>query len=185
MTSRVLLVVNIQVGIIADPPQGIPSASTVRENIALVLEHARRAEHTPRIIHIRNSGDPGEIDEEGTPTWELLHPPLPGELLIDKRKSNAFSGTKLGELVAPDAEVVVVGLLSEYSIKSTCRAALLRGNTVLLMRGAHGTYNHIELVEGGTVKPADKISTKIEEELDKAGAIILDMSYLPGLFEGR
>ncbi|KAJ7632043.1 hypothetical protein B0H17DRAFT_1217627 [Mycena rosella] len=164
MTSRVLLVINVQAGLIADPPQGIPAAAAVRDNIALVLDHARRAEHTPRIIHIRNSGDPGELDE---------------------RKSNAFAGTKLAELIAPDAEVVVVGLLSEYSIKSTCRAAMLRGNTVLLMRGAHGTYDHLELVEGGSLKPAEKISTKVEEDLDKAGAIILDMKYLPGLFEGR
>ncbi|KAJ7642623.1 Isochorismatase-like protein [Mycena polygramma] len=186
MTSRrVLLVLNLQLGLIADPPQGIPAARTVRANIDLVLAHARHAEHTPQIIHFRNCGEVGEPDEEGTPTWELLHAPLPGELLIDKRKTNAFLGTKLGELVAPDAEVVVVGLMSEYSVRATCRAALLRGNTVLLMRGAHGTYDHTELVEGGRVTRGEKISAQVEEELDKAGAIILDMNYLPGLFDGR
>ncbi|KAJ7107016.1 Isochorismatase-like protein [Mycena epipterygia] len=183
MTSRVLLVMNVQVGLVAELPP--VTAATVRKNVALVLEQARRAEHSPRIIHIRNAGDPGEPDEEGTPTWELLHAPIPGELLIDKRKSNAFAGTNLAELVAPDAELVVVGLMSEYSIKSTCRAALLRGNTVLLMQSAHGTCNHVELVEGGRVTTADKISARVEEELDKAGAIILEMKYLPGLFDGR
>ncbi|KAJ6522289.1 Isochorismatase-like protein [Mycena capillaripes] len=184
-SRRVLLVLNLQIGLISDPPQGIPAAQTVRENVDLILDHARRAEHAPRIIHFRNCGEPGDPDEEGTPTWELAHEPLPGELVLDKRKTNAFSGTTLSELVAPDAEVVVVGLMSEYSVKSTCRAALLRGNTVLLMRGAHGTYDHKELVEGGRLTPADKISAQVEEELDKAGAIILDMKYLPGLFEGR
>ncbi|KAJ7863377.1 Isochorismatase-like protein [Mycena leptocephala] len=188
MTSRrVLLVLGLQVGLISDPPQGIPAARTVRDNIALVLEHARRPspEQAPRIIHFRNCGEPGDPDEEGTPSWELLHAPLPGELVLDKRKSNAFAGTPLAELVAPDAEIVVVGLMSEYSIKSTCRAALLRGNTVLLMRGAHGTYDHQELIDGGRLTTAEKISAQIEEELDKAGAMILDMKYLPGLFEGR
>ncbi|KAJ7452946.1 Isochorismatase-like protein [Mycena latifolia] len=185
MTSRVLLVVNVQAGLIA-PPRGIPAAAAVRDNVAQVLDYARRAlPAPPRIIHIRNSGDPGDPDEPGTPTWELLHPPHPGEVVLDKRKSNAFSGTTLSELVAPDAEIIVVGLLSEYSIKSTCRAALLRGNTVLLIRGAHGTYDHVELVDGGSLKPAEKISAMVEEELDKAGAIILDMKYLPSLFEER
>ncbi|KAJ7108905.1 Isochorismatase-like protein [Mycena crocata] len=180
MTSRVLLVVNVQVGLISSIP-----STTVGDNIALVLEHARRAEHAPRIIHIRNGGEAGEPDEEGTSSWELLNAPLPGELLLDKRKSNAFFGTNLAELVGPDAEVVVIGLLSEYSIKSTCREALARGNTVLLIRGAHGTYDHVELVEGGRLTPADKISAKVEDDLDKLGAIVLDMKYLPGLFDGR
>ncbi|KAF8143471.1 Isochorismatase-like protein [Mycena galopus ATCC 62051] len=186
MTShRVLLVLNVQVGLVSDPPQGIPAAHTVRENISLVLQWAREAQHSPRIIHFRNCGEAGEPDQEGTPNWNLLHQPLPGEDLLDKRKTNAFSGTTLGELVPPDAEVVVVGLMSEYSVKSTCKAALLRGNSVLLIRGAHGTYNHQELTENGRFTPAEKISAQVEEELDKAGAIVLDMEDLPGLFEGR
>ncbi|KAJ6468641.1 Isochorismatase-like protein [Mycena vitilis] len=187
MTSRrVLLVLNLQLGLIADPPQGIPAADTVRANIELVLAHARRAEpeNTPQIIHLRTCGEAGEPDEEGAPAWELLHAPLPGELLIDKRKTNAFLGTNLGELIAPDAEIVVVGLMSEYSVRATCRAALLRGNTVLLMRGAHGTYDHTELVDGRVTR-GEKISAQVEEELDRAGAIVLDMNYLPGLFDGR
>jgi hypothetical protein len=53
------------------------------------------------------------------------------------------------------------------------------------MRGAHGTYDHQELIDGGRLTTAEKISTQVEEELDKAGAMILDMKYLPGLFEGR
>ncbi|KAJ6514820.1 hypothetical protein C8R47DRAFT_1088780 [Mycena vitilis] len=54
----------------------------------------------------------------------------------------------LGDLIAPDAEIVVVGLMSEYCVGAKCRAALLRGNTELLMCGAHGTYDHTKLVDG-------------------------------------
>ncbi|KAJ7816542.1 hypothetical protein B0H14DRAFT_2844731 [Mycena olivaceomarginata] len=176
MTShRVLLVLNIQVGLIADPPQGIPAARHVRENVATVLEQARCASHPPRIIHCRSCGDPGDLDEKGTPTWELLHAPRSGEFVIDCRKTDAFMGTALGELIAPDAELVV----------STCRAALRRGNTVLLMHGAHGTHDHTVIADGGRFTPGENISARVEEELDKAGAMILDMKYLPGLFEGR
>ncbi|KAJ6611115.1 Isochorismatase-like protein [Mycena sp. CBHHK59/15] len=184
-TSRsALLIVNVQICFTLDPPQGIPAAGIVRENVALVLEHARKAHPAPTIIHIRNIGDPGEPDEPGTQVWDLKYPPLPGEHVIDKRKSNAFVGTSLGDLIAPDAEVVVVGLHSEYSVKSTCKAALQRGNMVLLIKGAHGTYNHMDLADG-VLTPADKISAQVEEELDRAGAIILDMKYLPGIFDGR
>ncbi|KAJ7016159.1 Isochorismatase-like protein [Mycena alexandri] len=182
MTSRrVLLVVNVQIGLIP----GLPAPETILQNIALVLDHARRAEQSPRIIHLRNCGEAGDPDEEGTPTWELLHPPLADELVLNKRKSNAFAGTTLAGEIGTEAEIVVVGLLSEFSIKSTCKAALQRGNTVFLMTGAHGTYDHKDLVEAGRVIPAEKIQAQVEEELDKAGAIILDMKYLPGLFEGR
>ncbi|KAF7375678.1 Streptothricin hydrolase [Mycena sanguinolenta] len=185
---RVLLVLNMQVGLAADPPRGIPAAATVRANVARVLQHARMAvpqERAPRIVHMRNCGEAGGPDEEGTSEWELLDAPQDGEFLIDKRKGNAFDGTELGEIVPVDAEVVVVGVMSEYSVKSTCRAALQRGNTVLLISGAHGTYDHKELTEHRRFTPAHQISAQVEEELDKAGAIVLDMSYVPGLFDDR
>ncbi|KAJ6488971.1 Isochorismatase hydrolase [Mycena sanguinolenta] len=187
---RVLLVLNMQVGLVADPPRGIgiPAAPAVRANVAQVLKHARLAaprEYAPLIVHLRNCGDAGDPDEEGTSGWELMNLPQDGELVIDTRKGNAFAGTELGEIVPVDAEVVVVGVMSEYSVKSSCRAALQRGNTVLLIRGAHGTYDHKELTENGRFTSAHKISTLVEEELDKAGAIVLDMSYMSGLFDGR
>ncbi|KAK7055981.1 streptothricin hydrolase [Favolaschia claudopus] len=185
---RALLVLNQQVGFISDPPQGIPAARTVRQNIGLVLEQARLAsssEQAPRIIHFRNCGEKGDLDEEGTPTWELLHAPQPGETVMNIRKSNAFSNPALEDLIAPEAEIVVVGLMSEYAIKSTCRAALARGNTVLLIRGAHGTYDHREITESGRLTPAHKISDQVEADLDDAGVMVLDMKYLSGIFEGR
>ncbi|KAJ7627226.1 Isochorismatase-like protein [Roridomyces roridus] len=182
---RTLLVLGYQAGFVAAPPIGIPSAATVTANIDLVLTSARQApSESIRIIHVRNTGDPVDADAEGTPTRELVHPPLSGEVVMDKEKSNAFTGTELGQLISPDEEIVVVGLLSDYSVKHTCRGALERGNTVILIRGAHGTYDHLE-IGGGRFTPAAKISAAVEEELDKAGVMVLDMKYLPDIFEGR
>lgn len=56
---------------------------------------------------------------------------------------------------------------------------------MLLIHDAHGTYDHIEISEGGLVTPAAKISATVEEELDRAGVMILDMKYVPDIFEGR
>ncbi|KAJ7057497.1 hypothetical protein C8F01DRAFT_1256761 [Mycena amicta] len=88
-------------------------------------------------------------------------------------------------MIGPEAEIFVVRVLSEYSIKSTIKAALGRENTVILMRGAHGTYDHVELANHGNVTPEDKIVAQVEEQLDQAGAMILDMELLPNLFDGR
>ncbi|KAJ7057501.1 Isochorismatase-like protein [Mycena amicta] len=171
----VLLLLNVQRGLLSDPATRIPNAPSVLENIRRVLDAARGAEpgFKPRIIHVRNTGEPGEPDEEGKPSWALvLHAAdddeQVDEVVVDKKKSNAFSVAGLEQMISPEAEIVVVGVMSEYSVKSTIKAALGRGNTVILMRGAHGTYDHVELANHGN-----------------AGAMILDMELLPNLFDGR
>ncbi|TFY56034.1 hypothetical protein EVJ58_g7879 [Rhodofomes roseus] len=86
---------------------------------------------------------------------------------------------------APDAELVVVGLESDFCVRATCSAALARGNDVLLIRGAHATYDRIEYWDGGTSTPAEKVQREIEEELEEAGVVLLDMADLPSLFGDR
>ncbi|KAH7910524.1 hypothetical protein BJ138DRAFT_99990 [Hygrophoropsis aurantiaca] len=165
---RVLLVLDAQVGMLADPPL------------------ARAEIHPPRIIHVRNTGDVGEVDEPNTPGWQLAFPPLsPHEYVIDKLKNNAFAGTKLGDLITPEAEIIVVGMQSDFCIRATCSAALGRGNEVLLIKGAHATYNRLEVWNGGGITPAQTIEAEIEAELEEAGVILLEMKDLPGLFTDR
>ncbi|KAJ7183682.1 Isochorismatase-like protein [Mycena filopes] len=184
-TRRVLLFLDVQVGVLSDPPLGVPSAPTLRKNIALILARARAAQHPPLIVHVRNTGDFGELDEPHTPGWQLAHAPLPHEPIIDKRKNNAFAGTRLGDLIAPDAEVVIVGLQSDFSVRATCSAALGRGNEVLMIRGAHGTYDRIEVLYGGGVTAATQIEGEIEGELEEAGVNLLDMKDLGSIFDNR
>ncbi|KAI0353643.1 Isochorismatase hydrolase [Trametes cingulata] len=180
--KRVLILLDVQVGMLADPPEGVPSASTVGPNIAAILAHARAAAHPPRIVHVRNCGDAGEPDEAGAPGWQLVHAPLPGEFVVDKRKNNAFAGTDLGALVPPTAEIVMVGMQSDFCIRATCSAALARGNEVLLVRGAHATYDRVEVLDHGTITPASVVEQEIEGELEEAGVVLLEMKDLPGMF---
>ncbi|KAJ7759786.1 Isochorismatase-like protein [Mycena maculata] len=184
-TRRVLLLLDVQAGVLSDPPRGVPSSGTLRGNIALILTTARAAQHPPLIVHVRNTGDFGELDEPHTPGWQLAHVPWPHEPVIDKRKNNAFTGTKLGELIAPDAEVVIVGLQSDFSVRATCSAALGRGNEVLMIRGAHGTYDRLEVLYGGGVTSAARIEAEIEGELEEAGVNLLDMKDLDAIFDDR
>ncbi|KAI0656406.1 Isochorismatase hydrolase [Cubamyces menziesii] len=180
--KRVLIVLDVQVGMLSPPPTGVPSASTVGPNIAAILSYARTLSPPPRIVHVRNCGDAGEPDERGAPGWQLVHEPLPGEFVVDKRKNNAFAGTDLGEIVPTTAQIVMVGMQSDFCIRATCSAALARGNEVLLVRGAHATYDRVEVLDHGTITPASVVEAEIEGELEEAGVVLLEMKDLPEMF---
>ncbi|KAJ8468280.1 hypothetical protein ONZ45_g17300 [Pleurotus djamor] len=182
---HVLLLLDVQHGMLSPPPLGVPSSKSVHENIALILHEARTASPPPLIIHVRNTGDQGEPDEPNTPGWHLAFQPKPGEYVIDKLKNNAFAGTSLGEIVRPDAEMVVVGMQSDFCVRATCSAALGRGNEVLLIKGAHATYDRIEVWYGGRITPASRVEVEVENELEEAGVIVLDMKDVSGIFNGR
>ncbi|SRR6266545_265547 len=188
--QRVLLLLDIQQAMLCPPPVGVPSSKSVYSNLEKILSHARSASDAqsgppPSIIHVRNNGDAGDPDEPQAAGWELIFAPFPGEIIIDKRKNNAFAGTSLAEIIPPTAEIVVAGFQTDYSIRATCSAALGRGNEVLLIKGAHATYDRIEVLHGGGITPANRIEAEIEAELEEAGVHLLDMRDVVGIFENR
>ncbi|HYS40397.1 MAG TPA: isochorismatase family protein [Pseudonocardiaceae bacterium] len=160
----VLLMVDTQRNMLL-PPSPVPSAEAVGKAIAQVLAQAR--ESGAQVIHIRNTGGAGDPDEPGTDGWELAYPVADGEHVVDKPECDAFVGTDLATLIPSGASIVVVGMQSEYCVRSTTLGALSRNHPVTVVHGAHATY------------PADRaatqISTEIEAELSKAGAIVLDL----------
>jgi nicotinamidase-related amidase len=184
-TRRVLLLLDVQAAMLAQPPQGVHSSELIRTNVSRILSQARSAKPPPLVVHVRNTGEKMEPDEPNTPGWQLVFPPLPHEPVIDKLKNNAFAGTKLGDLIPPDAEIVVVGMQTDYCIRATCSAALGRGNEVLLIKGAHATYDGLQAWNGGVKIPAKTIEAETEAELEEAGVVLLEMSDLPGIFANR
>ena len=84
--------------------------------------------------------------------------PRGGERVLDKRRNDAFDGTPLGALVPAGpgarARVAIVGMQSDFCVRATARAALARGNGVVLVRGAHATYDRDE---DGVVTPAAEV----------------------------
>ncbi|KAI9457049.1 Isochorismatase-like protein [Boletus coccyginus] len=185
-TCRVLLLIDVQVNHLEDPEKGgVPAAHSVRQNIQSILSKARSERHPPRIIHVRNNGEPSDPDAPNTLGWQLFFPPLPHEPIVDKRKNNAFAGTQLGDLIPTNAEVIIVGMQSDYCVRATCSAALYRGNEVILIRGAHATFDRNEIWNGGSLTKARAIEAEIEAELEEAGVNLLDMKDLPDLFTDR
>ncbi|KZT22431.1 Isochorismatase hydrolase [Neolentinus lepideus HHB14362 ss-1] len=193
--THVLLLLSAQNAPLSDPPTGVPAAITLRHNIATILANARAVPpaQRPRIVFVRNNGDAGDPDEPHTPGWQLHFPPRlrpqpdgsEQEYVIDKLKNNAFAGTKLGSLIPADAEIVVVGMQSDFCVRATCSAALGRGNEVLLIKDAHGTYDRMEVWNGGGITEAARIENEIEAELEEAGVVVLTMEDVPGIFTDR
>lgn len=183
--KHVLLLLDIQRCMLSPPPVGVPSAKITQNNLTEVLRYARSSSHLPLIIHVRNVGDSGDPDEPGTDGWQLIFPPLANEIVLDKRKNNAFAGTNLGSLIPPDAEIVVAGFQTDFSVRATCGTALGRGNEVILVRGAHATSDRIEVLHGGGVTEAAMIEAEIEAELEEAGVHVLEMKDLAGIFMDR
>jgi nicotinamidase-related amidase len=144
---RALLILDAQVAVLDAPPSAVPASRSVRANILRILTEARAVTPPPLIVHVRNNGYPGDPDEFEAPGWQLVFEPLPHEPVIDKRKNNAFAGTVLGDIVPPDAELVVIGMQSDFCIRATCSAALGRGNEVLMIRVEHNAllsrYSHL------------------------------------------
>jgi nicotinamidase-related amidase len=160
MTS-VLLVVDVQADMLL-PPEPVPDAGTVGPAIERVLDRARAA--GARVVHIRNTGGPGDPDEPGTPGWELIHRPRDGEPVLDKTTADAFASTDLADRIPPGTGVVLIGMQSEFCVRDTALGALGHGYRVTLVRGAHATYDagvaeqvEAELAGAGVdvVEPAD------------------------------
>jgi nicotinamidase-related amidase len=148
------------------PPEPVPDAERIALLIRKLLDRARSA--GAPVVHIRNNGSAGD---PGTPGWELALDTRPDEPVVDKYEQDAFAGTNLADLVPPAAPVIVAGMQSEYCIRATSLAALHRGHRVILVRGAHTTYD-------GDVS-AQQMSERVEAELAAAGVELADPDDLP------
>jgi nicotinamidase-related amidase len=154
-----LLVIDAQMNLL-DGPSAVPSASRTTARIAELLAAARDA--GALVVHLQNDGRPGARDEPGSPGW-AIHPavePRPDEPLLRKSGDDGFEGTDLDALLrqAGVHRLAVAGLLSEMCVSATIRAAFARGFEVVLVRGAHATYDLEEI-------PAEVVSRVAEHAL--------------------
>jgi nicotinamidase-related amidase len=87
---------------------------------------------------VQNDGSPGDPDALHTLGWELVFPVIAGELVVRKRKSDAFTNEIVGAPLDSRKvdRVVVAGMQSNYCVSATCRGALHRGLEVVLASGA-------------------------------------------------
>jgi nicotinamidase-related amidase len=142
-----LLVIDMQTGNF-DQSAPVFGASDPLATIGALIARARAA-RVP-VVYVQHCGSEGEIDQPGTPGWEIHFAiaPAEGDVVVQKRHPDAFQETTLQrELQSRGIEhVIVTGVQTEYCVDTTCRRAYSLGYRVTLVRDAHGTWDRSTLM---------------------------------------
>lgn len=176
LMQTALLLVDVQRDML-EPPKPVPAHVEVRKVLESLLSRARAA--GAFVVHVQNDGSSGDPDEPNSPGWSLVFFPAPGELVVRKTASDAFTNANLSSsLNARQVDrVIVAGMLSNYCVQATCRGALDRRLEVILASGAHATYDENE--------SAETISTRVENELRRDGVRIVESGEIDFAKFGR
>lgn len=140
MSNKALLLVDVQQNMV-DGPWAAPNGGNIRAKAESVLSKAR--ELGWHIVHIRNVGPDGDIDEYGSPGWELVLTPTAGEIVVDKRSKDVFETNPnlADDLHAMGVEkVFLFGLQSEFCVRESALGAKENGFEVAVPNGWHFTY---------------------------------------------
>lgn len=134
---QAVVVVDMQRGLLAGP-EAVVGAMALAERLEELIGRATTA--GALVVQLQNDGAPGQVDEPGTPGWELA---LPGGTVLRKTTDDGFADTPLSTLLAERGvrRVAVCGVLSEMCLSATTRGALARRLGVVLPRDGHGTYD--------------------------------------------
>ncbi len=123
-----LVVIDAQ-GWYSTGPLALPGLKPALLALALALERARAAK-VP-VIHVLHQGKPGTLFDPKSPLTDPLSEaaPIAGEPLVWKQMPSAFTGTRLGSLLA-DLKVttpVFAGFMTHMCVSSAARAAVELG----------------------------------------------------------
>lgn len=136
-TDTALVVIDVQIGLMEEVHGSVEVLATINQ----LLEQARRS-RTP-VIYVQHDGPKGDNLEAGTPTWHI-HPaiaPHEGEVIVNKRASDAFHATRLQEVLAERGikHLVVTGAQTNWCVNATVCRAIYVGYDVTLVSDAHTT----------------------------------------------
>ena len=162
-----LLIIDVQRGLFANPTP-VYKEEELLDNILDLVDHAHQA-GVP-VVYIQHCGQKSLI--KGSQEWQL-HPRLQPERkdwLVYKENSNAFEGTKLGEILASQGvgRVVATGMVTHGCVKNTCLGGLKEGYAVVLAGDAHSNYS----------KDAANILDKWNEQLAGKGVSVVNSAEI-------
>lgn len=149
---QALVVVDMQRGLLAGPSAVVGADALVPR----VSELMRRATDAGAlVVQLQNDGSAGEVDEPGTPGWELA---LRGGTVVRKIGDDGFAGTPLAELLSQQGvrRIAICGVLSEMCVSATARGALARGLGVVLPHDGHGTYDLDDIPAAAVARVAER-----------------------------
>jgi nicotinamidase-related amidase len=133
----VMIVVDMQVGLLAGPPKhDLPGViDRINRLAAMVRERAGT------VIWIQHCGRPDDDFAPHKPGWSFL-PELdrkPADLVVQKTMNDPFAGTDLKatlDQVKPD-RVLVTGWATDFCVDATVRSAVSNGYDVVAVADGH------------------------------------------------
>jgi len=116
----------------------------------------------------------GLLDPQG-PRGQFLPElaPLPGEVVVEKRLPNAFSGTELHDRLQHNGrlDIIVCGFMTHSSISTTVRAAKDYGYRCTLVTAACATRD-IPTPDGGVLSARDLHHAEMAALGDNFAAVV-------------
>ena len=155
-----VLAIDLQNGIFAGETL-VHDAGGVLERAQEVIAAAAKGGHP--VIVVQDDAGPG-IWQPDTFDWEV-HPRIsapPDAIRLRKRFGDAFRGTRLDEYLRDSSvgHVVVLGAMTDFSVRATLQRALLKGYRATLVVDAHST---LDAPDGTAVEQVELLNREIEE----------------------
>ena len=124
-TPEALLIIDVQVGLIADPDI-VNGAEVLRKIHSLIVK--AHAQDKPVLYMQHEASDPGDLLRPGHDEWNL-HPdiaPMPCDIVLRKHSSDSFLHTDLDAILTQLGvrHIAVAGCATDYCVDTTCRSAL-------------------------------------------------------------
>jgi nicotinamidase-related amidase len=152
MAGDVLVVVDMQVGLLDGPPKHELDRVVIRINS--LADHVRH--QAGKVVWIRHCGKAGDGFEPGTPGWAFL-PELDhrsDDLVVDKTLNDAFAGTSLHaslQRIAPD-RLVITGWATDFCVDATVRSAVSHDYHVVVAADAHTVSDRPHLAAADVIR---------------------------------
>jgi nicotinamidase-related amidase len=133
------------------------------------------------VIHVVHRGG-GALFNPQTPYFSIAEPltPVDGEVVIEKRLPNAFSGTKLQATIEATGhkQLIVVGFMTHMCVSSTVRAALDLGYATTLIADATATRD-LPDVNSGVIPARVVQQVTLASLADRFAVVVKRVDDLP------
>lgn len=157
----------------------LPGLDAALVEIAKLLDAVRA--QGGAIVHIKHLGIPGGLLDPRGPRGAHLPEvaPLPGEIVVEKRMPNAFSGTELHEKLQSlgHLDLIVCGFMTHSSISTTIRATKDYGYRCTVVDAACATRD-LPTPDGKVISAAEMHRVEMIALADNFAAWVPDASAL-------
>lgn len=155
---------------------GVVKLTDIDKSILEIQRLLQAARDTGRpIVHLRHLGAAGGMLDPQGPRGQFIPEtaPLEGEIIVDKRLPNAFSGTDLHEQLEKigHLDLIICGYMTHSSLSSTVRASKDYGYRCTVPFTASATRD-IPAADGGIIRAQDVHRVVMSALADNFAAVV-------------